>query len=192
MALDADQVRVGVTGHLFTAPVGTAPPDDVTAAWAAAWRDLGYLSDDGPALTPSTDKTDIMVWQSLAAVRTIMTARSYELKYTLMQSNIDTFVLAMGGGEVTAEGVAPNEVFHYTAPLASDVDERAFGLEVIDGDLVYRFVFPRGLVTDVGDIAFTRSDAIKYELTTTVMAVDDVTPLFDFLTNDPAFEPVGA
>jgi hypothetical protein len=181
--IDGTEVRVGVTGNLKVAPIGTAGPTDTSAAWPVAWVDLGYLSEDGFVITPQSDKQDIMVWQSLASIRTILTSRSEELKFTLMQTNADTLKLAFGGGSVTTSGTT----YHYTAPLAGDVDERAFGVEVRDALLIYRFHFPRGLVTDVGDIAFVRKDAVKYELTATVMSVDDVTPLFDFYTNDANF-----
>ncbi len=186
--LQGDEVRVGVTGNLYTAPKGTTPPTDVTAAWGTGWVDLGYLSEDGFVITPTTDSTDIMVWQSLAAVRKLMTSRTLELKFTLMQHDANTFTLAMGGGTITKTGSAPNTVYTYTAPAAGDVDERMFGLEWRDGSLTYRFVFPRGVVTDVGDIAFLRTDAVKFELTASVLAVDDVTPLFTYMTNDPAFD----
>lgn len=184
MTITAAEVRVGVTGNLYSAPRGTTAPADTEAAWGVGWTDLGYLSEDGFVMTPSTETTDIMVWQSLASVRTLMTSRSQELKFTLMQMNRDTFVLAMGGG-VLEDGVAGE--YHYSAPMGGDVDERSFGIEVRDGALTYRFVFHRGLVSDVGDIAFVRGDAIKFELTVSVMAVDDETPLFEFFTNDAAF-----
>lgn len=185
--IQGDEVRVGVTGNLYYAPQGSTAPDDVATAWDAEWVDLGYLSEDGFVITPTTDSSDIMVWQSLASVRKLMTSRTLELKYTLMQHDAETFKLAMGGGDIVASGVAPDEVYTYTAPGAGDVDERMFGLEWRDGPLTYRFVFPRGVVTDVGDIGFLRTDAVKFELTTSVLAVDDVTPLFTYITNDAAF-----
>lgn len=183
--IKGSEVRVGVTGNLYVAPKGTVGPTDTTTAWPTGWTDLGYLAESGFVITPKTDHQDIMVWQSLAAVRTILKSRTEELKFTLMQMNKNTLPLALGGGTVT--GTTGN--FHYSAPTAGTVDERAFGVEVRDAALIYRFLFPRGLVTDVKDIPFLRTDAIKFDLTATVMAVDDVTPLFEFFTNDVAFDP---
>jgi hypothetical protein len=186
--LDGDEVRVGVTGNLYSAPKGTTAPADTTTAWAAEWTDLGYLSEDGFVMTPNVESDDLMVWQSYAAVRKLMTSRTLDLKFTLMQANADTFMLTFGGGTVTAAGTD----WRYEAPIGGEVDERAFGLEVRDGTLIYRFFFPRGMVTDVGDIPVVKTDAIKFELTASVLAVDDVTPLFEFVTNDAAFDTAGA
>lgn len=183
--LDGDEVRVGVTGNLYSAPKGTAFPTDVTAAWPAAFTDLGFLSEDGFVMTPNTESDDLMVWQSYAAVRKLLTSRTLDLKFTLMQANPESFMLAFGGGTVSGT----SGVFTYAAPIGGTVDERAFGLEVRDGTTTYRFFFPRGIVTDVGDIPIVKTDAVKFELTASVLAVDDLTPLFSFMTNDPAFDP---
>ena len=183
--IHGDEVRVGVPGNLYAAPKGTTPPADTTTAWGVGWVDLGFLSEDGFTMTPAIESDDLMVWQSYAAVRKLLTSRTLELKFTLMQLDNETVLLAFGGGAFTTTGTD----YKYTAPTGGTVDERTFGLEVRDGTLKYRFHFPRGMVTDIGDIPIVKTDAIKFELTAAIFAVDDVTPLFSFVTNDPSMNP---
>ena len=45
--LDATNVRVGITGGLYKAPVGSTAPTDATTALDAAFINLGYVSQEG-------------------------------------------------------------------------------------------------------------------------------------------------
>jgi hypothetical protein len=183
--LDTTRVRSGITGHVYTAPVGTAGPTDTTTAWPAAWQDLGYLTDDGPAITPGYTTKDIMGWQSLLPVRKVATERTLEWKFPLMQTDAFTFPLAFGGGTIT--GTAPGP-WTYTPPDPSFIDERAFGLEVNDGTVTERYILQRGLVTDVKDIPFKRGEAVRFEVTVSMLATAAVgTQPWTMVTNDPAF-----
>ena len=46
-------------GYIFTAPAGTALPTDYKTALPAAWKCLGYISEDGYVETLDTDSEDI-------------------------------------------------------------------------------------------------------------------------------------
>jgi hypothetical protein len=189
--IDATEVRVGVSGKLLCAPVGTAGPTDVTTDWPSGWYDLGYLDDDGPSLTPSLSSEDIKAWQSLMPVRKVVTERTLEIKGKLIQENTETLVLAFGGGTWTTTGTDPDLVYQYTPPDPAFIDERAFGLEVQDGTNIDRYVFYRGLVTDVGDIVFKRSEATLYELTISLL-MPTSGPWFTLFSNNPANNPTPA
>jgi hypothetical protein len=47
MSLETSEVRAGITGELYAAPVGTALPTDTSTALNAAFKGLGYFSEDG-------------------------------------------------------------------------------------------------------------------------------------------------
>lgn len=180
--LNGNEVRLGATGHVLVAPVGTAAPTDVTTPWGSGWYDLGYLNEDGPTLTPSIDSNDIMSWQSATPVRKSI-SRTYEIGVTLIQTNAEIVRLAFGGGEITET----NGVFHYVPPPASEIDERAFGIEVQDGQVIDRWIWPRCQVTDVGDIQFQRTEATPWPLTVSPLTPASGVPIFERYTNDPAF-----
>lgn len=46
-------------GYIFTAPAGTELPTDYKTALSAAWKCLGYISEDGYVETLDTDSEDI-------------------------------------------------------------------------------------------------------------------------------------
>ena len=55
---NASNVSVGkprVAGAVFRAPLGTALPTDASTQLAEAYKDMGFVSDDGvPTTTPQT------------------------------------------------------------------------------------------------------------------------------------------
>jgi hypothetical protein len=184
MSIDATQVRVAITGRLLAAPVGTALPADVTTPWSADWIDLGYLTDDGPVMSPKRTHVDVKAWQALDPIRTIVTERVVEWKFKLLQRNAETMRLAYGGGTIVTTGIAPNQLTVYTPPDEADIDDRAFGLEITDGTITDRYVLSRGVVTDLADVVFKRAEASRYECT--VKALSAAT-LWQAISNDPAW-----
>lgn len=163
MAQDPAQVRVGITGALYVAPVGTTVPTTIVGAWPAGWVDVGLLDDDAmPSMTPTRETVDIGAWQKRRPVRTIEKSRQEEWKVSLIQRTGTVMKLAFSGGTVTPLGGGE---YKYTPPAEGTVDERAFGLEVIDGAITDRYVLRRGFVTDTGEIMFAKDDATKFALT---------------------------
>lgn len=59
---DTQNVTVGkgrVTGYLFVAPNGTALPTDATTDLPEAFKNLGYIDEDGVTETVDTSSEDI-------------------------------------------------------------------------------------------------------------------------------------
>lgn len=187
MPIDAGEIRVGTTGNLYVAPVGTAAPPDPPAAWPVAWVDLGALSEDGAAMTPSMAVNEIKIWQSAYTVRRVVTDRGMEWKVTVMQRNAATFMLAMGGGLIE-ETTTGSGVFRFTPPPPSTIDERAFGLEVRENLIVDRYYLRRGIVSATGDVMFRRGEATRFDLTISALG-DDTNVTWELVTNDAGMAP---
>jgi hypothetical protein len=163
MAQDPTQVRVGITGKILVAPVGSTEPTDVTSAWAAAWVDIGLIDDDSmPSMTPNRETAEIGAWQKKQPVRIVETSRNEEWKITPIQRTGTVLKRAFGGGTVTALG---GGLYKFTPPSAGSVDEMAYGIEVVDGTIIDRYVLRRGMVSDTGEIVFAKDDATKFPLT---------------------------
>lgn len=181
------EIRVAGTGKILVAPAETAAPTDTTAAWSAAWKDLGYTSTDGIKLSKKDKLDPIDTWQSLSPARFVLSDRDLTVKFQMMQLNEDTLPFFMGGGTV-AETAASSGVYKYEVATTPKINERALGIEFTDGSSVtYRFVIPRGHVTDTEELSLARNSAIKLGVTFSALAVDDTTPLATFLMKDSAY-----
>ena len=165
MALAADEVFVAGGGHVYIADIGATEPTDTTTPWDADWVELGYTTDAGVTITPGQTITDIPAWQSRYPVRKIVTAETFDVAFSLLQWNQDTLSLAFRGGTWVGDVYTPGE--------AGVVDERALGIEAIDGDKITRIIIPRGMVTDVGGINLVRTGANPLPITFSALASDE-------------------
>jgi len=185
-ALNPAEVQVGTANGpgIYIAPPGTPGPATVSAAYAAPWRVLGYLSDDGPTIGQSTDTEDITPWQSIVPIRTIITGRQVTIQFTLWQLNPDT--LALYFGTPTPEETDGN----LDMQVRTDQPQRLYAVSIdsADADRVLRITFPRASLSDAGDMQIQRGAAIPLDCT--LSALDYGGVLADVkLGRNPAFAP---
>jgi hypothetical protein len=183
VATDADNVRVALTGNVYIAPKGTAAPADLDSAWASDWVDLGYLSDDGVEMSYSTDTEDIGAWQSLSPVRKVLTGVDMTLGFTAIELKTSSVTLYFPSATMT--DVSPT-VHKLSIPAAPSPDERAIGLEWVDGDIKNRLIIARGEVTNRDSITLARSGAVALPMTVSAYA-DTAPEIAVWLSNDPAW-----
>jgi hypothetical protein len=160
--LDPTEVQVGTNNGpgLYLAPEGTAPPTDTTTAWATPWAILGYISDDGPTVGQSTDTNEIVPWQSLVPLRTVITKRAVTLQFILWQLNELTLGLYFDTDPATpaADGSLKMDVLS-----GGGGHLYAVGIDSADGDRCLRIVFPRANLTDAGDMQIKRGEAVPLD-----------------------------
>lgn len=185
--LNPNEIRVAGTGRVLVAPIGSAAPADTTAAWGTGWKDLGYTSTDGIKFTKKDKLDQVDTWQSVSAARFIYSDRDLTLKFALMQLNEDTLPFFFGGDSVKETAVG-SKIYKYDVANSPKMDERMLGVEFSDGDAIkYRFIIPRGQVTETDELALTRTAAIKLGVTFTALAKDDASPLATWIMTDPAY-----
>jgi hypothetical protein len=186
VALDADQIRIAGSGHIYVGAVGATAPTDLTTAWDTDdWTELGFTNEDGVTVSDSRELQDITVWQLMYPARKIITGRNFTVAFNLRQWNRATLVLAFGGGTITTTGTGASAVHTYTPPAAEFIDRRSLGVEWSDGSVIYRLIVPRGMVTEDVETALQRGDAAELPITFAVEGEDGVQP-YTLLSNDPA------
>lgn len=182
MANDAANVRVGQTGKILAAPIGSTAPTDLVTAWDAAWVELGFLSTDGVSMTYSTETEDIDAWQSLSPVRKILTGVDLTLAFTALEFKRSVVTLYFPDSSISTSG----GVHTLAIPSAPQSDERAFGLEWTDNAITNRLIIPRGEGTDRGEISISRAAAVGLQLTVEAYATS-APEIATWLSNDPAW-----
>lgn len=168
--LNASEVLLGLNNGagIYVGPEGTAPPADLVAAWASPWEPAGYISDDGVTLASSTDSDSLTPWQSTSPIRTIITGKSLTMQFVMWQ----TTPLTMGlWFDVAPPTALPGEDLAFDVRSDGGGLLYAVGLDVKDGDTIFRVVFPRAQLSDTGDVTISRGSAIGWDAT--LSALDD-------------------
>lgn len=165
MSLDATNVRVAVTGAVYSASKTAAAPTTATSALGVDYKDLGYVSDGGVTETRDRSTNQIRAWQNSALVREPVTESSIRYSFTLIETKAET-IEQYYGTAVAADGSVKIDP-------GKTGGRRRYVLDVIDGDEVIRVFIPDGEVTEVGDQVYVNGDPIGYEITVTGYAVND-------------------
>lgn len=163
--LDATEVRIAPTGHIFIANSQTTAPTNLSTAMSASWTDLGYATEDGVSLAYSVDTSTIMGWQSAVELKRGLSGVTLEVSFTLLQTNKEV-TAAYWGGSSWANGAAG--VATLTVPSNPSISsmEHAMVIEYTDdAGKIQRFYMGRGMVTDRQEITLKRDDAVAYGIT---------------------------
>lgn len=186
--LDAGELVVAGSGHIWDAPVGTTFPASISEAVDEGdWTDLGYTTEEGVHFTFDRTSKDILPWQSREAVRTIILTEPKNYAFTMMQWNPSTHALAIGGGTWTE--FAAGE-FEFEPPAAGATYDRAQIVEFTDGEKNYRFCFRNVINKAPYDFSTLPTDTANMPVNMSVQADPD--GAYFAQTDDPAFAPVGS
>lgn len=170
MAGVATNVTAGkpkTTGAVFAAPAGTNLPTSVSDTLNSAFKDLGFVSEDGVTESTSMSATNIKEWGG-GVVLVTQDEKSQTVKFKLIEyknSEVQKFV--NGSGNVTvsngAMAITVND---------DDIGEQALVIDQVLRDSVpFRIVVPRGKITAIGDVVYKTNEAIGYDVT--VQAIKD-------------------
>ena len=146
------------TGAVYIAPAGTTLPTDGTTALAAAYKSMGYISEDGYVQSIETDTEEVKAWGG----DTVLTAQSsYSETHTVnfIETKVDTLKAIYGAANVSEAG---NLITVHST--GKELSECVLVIELaLTGGRVRRVVVPRAKLVDrSGDITFSDSDAIAY------------------------------
>lgn len=185
MAFEAGDIRVAGNAQIYVAPLDTAFPAFGVAP-AAPWADLGYVTEDGITANYGREITEIYAMQSVEPVRIIATRMPKTIAFALMQQGRMQFELAMGGGQWAVDGAA-TDVFRYTPPDPSVVDEKAMLVVFSDGGFTYQFEYKRVQNREGVETKMVREDAMTFPVTMQILMPTTGTIPFEVVTDDTAY-----
>lgn len=147
------------TGAVFVAPLGTTLPTNAHMALNAAFKGLGYVSEDGLVNGVETDVEEVYAWGADLVLQGQTTFKEM-FTVNLIETNAEALKVYYGSGNVVVEGngsitvTQSNEVL----PRVSVVFEL-----VLTGGRIKRIVVPSAQLVDrSGEITYVDGEAVAY------------------------------
>jgi len=172
MAADASNVHSWAGAAVYAGPVGTTAPTDVTTALDAAFLDMGFIAEDGitRGVEHETDRHYGIHLQGSVLLKT--SKRNFRPFFTFMPLEHDSDVVhLLLNPDADISDDATTQVREFTVPK---YDERAWIIEQVEGDTVRRMHFPRGLVSEQGDLEDSPEGISPVEITIDLIATAGV------------------
>ena len=153
-------------GTLRVAVVGSTEPSDVTAAWAAAWKPIGYTAE-GTEVSIELSRDPVEVAEEVDPVLFATTSRSTKVAFAMAEVTARNLSIALNGGTIsTAAGVTAFE-----PPEPGTERSLALGWESEDGE--ERWIFRS--CTQSGSVSVGRRKGADKATVPVEMTVEKVT-----------------
>lgn len=158
-----------LTGAVYRADAGTTLPTDATTALAAAFKELGFVSEDGVTNNNTPESDNIKAWGG-QTVLVVQNEKNDEFTFTLIEAlNVEVLKTVYGSTNVTETNGAIT-----IKATADPIPNAVYVIDVVmTGGKAKRIVIPDGAISEIGEIVYKDDEPIGYELT--VNALPDAT-----------------
>ena len=179
-----NSVNLGIglaTGMFYTAPAGTALPASPSTTPGSAWTDAGAITADGITWSTGKDSEPLRNWAK-ETERLVASEEGGTVTAPMMYTTEATLKTIFGADNVTvtAATTTSGKVISVTVEPGVSASPMAFLFIMKDGDDMLMLGTSKGIVREVGDITFTSTDGITWEVTieaaSWTFAKDDGTP----------------
>lgn len=177
-----DAVRVGVTGTVYVAPKGTALPTNIATPLNAAFKSVGFISED--ALTESLAITTerLRAWQRPVGLRTLTTEVEWTFEFGMLETSPLVLDLYYGGAETSvATGISTTGILAW--PTST---QRAMVIQIEDGDVTTRYAIPVVEIGDRQEVNHSNTEGTTWGVTVNVMG-SSIDEMGFRITDDPEF-----
>lgn len=176
----AGKPKIG--GAVHRAPLGTILPTDATAALNEAFVDLGYCSDDGVTNSNGIESDDVKAWGG-DTVLSLQTDKTDTFAFTLIEAMNENVLKAVYGDSNVSGALTTGLTINANA---KEQEEAAWVIDMIykgaGGGTKKRIVIPQAKITEIGDIVYSDSDAVGYDLTITAVPDTNGNTHYEYLT----------
>ena len=153
-----------VSGMFYHAPVGTPLPAEANATLDTAWKEVGYVSQDGLSVSINASTESIKDWAN-RIVRVVVTDSEETAQASVIATTEETLATVRGEENV----VSANGTITAGLTLATLPPEEAFLFRMKDGDDMIIVGCTKGQVTALENLSFQPGSAIAWTPTITVL-----------------------
>lgn len=150
---------IKAVGGFLSAPLGTALPTTADGELDPAFTALGLIGEDGLSEAETRDNEDIKAWGGSIA-RVLQTEYGIEVTLTFLERT--TEVLKEVRGE---ENVFETGNIRTVLRNNKTLPQRSYVANIRDGKRSLRLVYPIAQIVSTGDIQYSHSSLISYEVT---------------------------
>ena len=155
----AGKPKVG--GAVYVGATSLTLPTDSTTALDVGFTSLGYCSDSGLVQEISRDSEDIKAW---GGDTVLITQTDYSETYTFtLIETLDVNVKKAAFGDANVTGALSTGIT--TNGNSKELGAHAWVFEMVQNGATVRKVLPNAKVSEIGEITYSDSEAIGYELT---------------------------
>lgn len=174
--------KPAIGGAISRAVTGTILPTDATTALANDFKPLGYCDEKGLVNSNSPSTKEKKAWGG-DVVMTMQEEKPDKFKVTLIEA-LDTDVLSAIYGTANVTGTL--ETGLTVKATSSEQEVAVWVIDMILNETIKRIVIPNGKISEVGDITYSDSDAVGYELTIAALPDTNGNTHYEYLkTADP-------
>ena len=166
-ATNVTAAKPAAGGAVYRAPLGTTPPTDATTALGNAFVAMGYCTQDGLTNNNSASSDSLKAWGG-DTVLTYQTEKEDTFAFTLLEA-LSPEVLKTVYGESNVTGTLAEGISVHAK--ADEPTEYVWVFDmIVRNNAKKRIVLPDAKVTELGEITYSDSDAVSYQITLTAVA----------------------
>lgn len=159
----AGKPKIG--GAVSVAATTATLPTDASTALDAAFKNLGYISEDGMTQAITRDSENVKAWGG-DTVMTLQTDFNETFTFNLIEAlSVDVRKAVYGDSNVT--GALSTGIT--TTVNSTELAEHAWVIDLVYNGALSRIVIPNGKVSEIGDITYADGEPVGYELTITAL-----------------------
>ena len=186
MSNNANLVSTGkpkVGGSVFRAPLGTVLPTDATSDLNAAFKNMGYISEDGVSNEATRDSAEIKAWGGDIVLEP-QTGKADNFKMTFIES-MNVEVLKAVHGDDNVDGTL--ETGMHVKENSTELPYASWVVDMIlNGKVLKRLVIPSGKIKEIAEVQYKDDSAIGYEVTIGARPDSGGDTHHEYLQNKPA------
>ncbi|MER7280418.1 hypothetical protein ABT369_38875 [Dactylosporangium sp. NPDC000244] len=154
------------TGLVWMAASGSTAPTDATTALAAAWKNMGGITEAGISVKQSTSTTKKKFYGSPNVQRVLVTDQETTIEVAFGETNARVMEVFWRKALLS---ITPTVGTGAWATTGGNYSRQLYALvtDMVDGSNRFRLYFPSVEVTGQGDIKISNSETLEWGVTLT-------------------------